>query len=92
VEDYSHAGLPVDAAALLLIEVDGHPVVVAEEGEKVETLCRKMGAVTIKVAQTDAERDKIWAARRSALSALAKLKPGAPFLLYHHGGFQRDAA
>lgn len=75
VEDYSHAGLPVDAAALLLIEVDGHPVVVAEEGEKVETLCRKMGAVTIKVAETDAERDKIWAARRSALSALAKLRP-----------------
>ena len=31
VEDYSHVGLPVDAAALLLIEVDGHPAVVAEE-------------------------------------------------------------
>ncbi len=75
VEAYSHAGLPVDAAALLLIEVDGHPVVVAEEGEKVKTLCQKMGAVNIKVAQTDAERDKIWAARRAALSALAKLKP-----------------
>lgn len=75
VEDYSHAGLPIDAAALLLIEVDGHPVVVAEEGEKVETLCQKMGAINIKVAQTDEERDKIWAARRSALSALAKLKP-----------------
>lgn len=75
VEDYSHAGLPVDAGALLLIEVDGHPAVVAEDGEKVEVLCRKLGAKHIKVAKTDAERDKIWEARRSALSALAKLKP-----------------
>jgi len=75
VEDYSHAGLPVDAAALLLIEVDGHPAVVAEDGEKVEALCRTMGAKHIKIAQTDAERDKIWEARRTALSALAKLKP-----------------
>ncbi len=40
VEDYSHAGLPVDAAALLLIEEDGHPAVVAEEAEKVEAICR----------------------------------------------------
>ncbi len=75
VEDFSKAGLPIDAASLLLIEVDGHPAVVEEEGEKVETLCKKLGATTINVARTDAERDKIWAARRSALSALAKLKP-----------------
>ena len=75
VEDFSKAGLPVDAAALLLIEVDGHPAVVEEEGEKVETLCKKMGAASVNVARTDQERDKIWAARRSALSALAKLKP-----------------
>ncbi len=75
VEDFSKAGLPVEAAALLLIEVDGHPAVVKEEGEKVEALCKKLGATSINVAQTDAERDKIWAARRSALSALAKLKP-----------------
>jgi glycolate oxidase len=75
VEDFSKAGLPVEAAALLLIEVDGHPAVVEEEGEKVEALCIKMGATDINVAQTDTERDKIWAARRSALSALAKLKP-----------------
>ena len=75
VEDFSRAGLPVDAAALLLIEVDGHPAVVEEEGEQVEALCRKLGAASINVARTDEERDKIWAARRSALSALAKLKP-----------------
>lgn len=75
VEDFSKAGLPKDAAALLLIEVDGHPAVVAEEAEQVKTLCLKMGARTIEQAKNDAQRDRIWAARRSALSALAQLKP-----------------
>ena len=75
VEDYSHVGLPVDAAALLLIEVDGHPAVVAEEGEKVEALCRKLGATQVHTARDAAERDRVWSARRGALSALAKLKP-----------------
>lgn len=75
VEDFSHVGLPVDAAALLLIEVDGHPAQVQEDAEKVESLCRKCGATTIRVAGDAAERDKVWQARRSALSALAKLKP-----------------
>ena len=75
VESYSRAGLPTDAAALLLIEVDGHPAMVAEDAIKVEEICRQMGATEIRVAKDDAERDKVWAARRSALSALAKLKP-----------------
>ncbi|AOY58523.1 MULTISPECIES: FAD-binding oxidoreductase [Desulfococcus] len=75
VESYSRAGLPTDAAALLLIEVDGHPAMVEEDAVKVEEICRQQGAVDIRVAKDDAERDKVWAARRSALSALAKLKP-----------------
>ena len=75
VEDYSHAGLPKEAAALLLIEVDGHPAQVAEDAAKVEAICRRMGVADIRVAQTAAERDGVWAARRAALSALAKLRP-----------------
>jgi glycolate oxidase len=75
VEDFSHAGLPVDAAALLLIEVDGHPAQVQEEAERVEALCRQHGCTSIRVARDAAERTKVWEARRSALSALAKLKP-----------------
>ena len=75
VEDFSHVGLPTDAAALLLVEVDGHPVQVDEEAQKVEDICRKMGATSIRVAKDAEERDKVWEARRSALSALAKLKP-----------------
>ncbi len=75
VEDYSHAGLPVDAAALLLIEVDGHPAQVEEDALKVEDLCKRLGAMNIRVARDSAERDKVWEARRAALSALAKLRP-----------------
>lgn len=75
VESFSKVGLPVDAAALLLIEVDGHAGQVAEDAEKVESICREMGAMNIRVAQTAAERDKVWEARRAALSALAKVRP-----------------
>ncbi len=75
VEEYSRAGLPTDAAALLLIEVDGHPAQVEEEADRVEALCRAGGALRVQVATDAAERDKVWEARRSALSALAKLRP-----------------
>jgi glycolate oxidase len=75
VEDYAHVGLPVDAAALLLIEVDGHPAQVEEEAAKVEELCRRMGALEVRVAQNAQERDKVWEARRAALSALSRIKP-----------------
>jgi len=75
VESFSKAGLPIDAAAMLLIEVDGYPAQVEEDAQKVEAICQKMGARSIRVAKDDSERDKVWAARRSALSALAKLKP-----------------
>ncbi len=75
VEDFSHVGLPTDVGALLLIEVDGHPAPVVEDAEKVESLCRKNGATSVRVAKDASERDSVWAARRSALSALANLKP-----------------
>jgi glycolate oxidase len=75
VEDYAHVGLPVDAAALLLIEVDGHPAQVEEEAAKVEELCRRMGALEVRVAQNAQERDKVWEARRAALSELSRIKP-----------------
>jgi glycolate dehydrogenase FAD-linked subunit len=75
VEAFSHAGLPTDAAAVLLIEVDGHHAQVAEDAEVIETICRQMGAISIHSAQDNAQRDRLWAARRNALSALAKLKP-----------------
>ncbi len=75
VEDFAKVGLPVDAKALLLIEVDGHPAQVADEAAAVEAICKKMGATRIQVAQSAEERNKVWEARRAALSALARVRP-----------------
>jgi len=75
VENFRHAGLPKDAAALLLIEVDGHPAQVADEAALVEEICKGHGATELKVARDAAERDAVWQARRDALPALAKLRP-----------------
>jgi glycolate oxidase len=73
VEDFAHVGLPVDAEALLLIEVDGmaEEVVVREAQAVVKVVAENNGE--LRVANSDAERDKLWAARRAALPALASL-------------------
>ena len=60
---------------MLLVELDGYPAQVEEDAAQVEALCRSMGATSVRVAQDAAERDRVWAARRAALSALAQLKP-----------------
>jgi glycolate oxidase len=75
VESYSQAGLPLDAGALMLVECDGYPGQVEEDAAKVEAICKELGAGSIRVARDDHERDKVWEARRAALSALAKVKP-----------------
>ena len=75
VEDFSHVGLPLDAGAILLVECDGYPGQVDEDSAKVEKICQELGATSIRAAKDAKERDDVWAARRAALSALAKLKP-----------------
>ena len=75
VEEDTHIGLPKDADALLLIEVDGHPGQVADEAEIVEKVLKECGATDIHVAKNEEEKAKIWAGRRNALPALARLRP-----------------
>ncbi|MGE4519457.1 MAG: FAD-binding oxidoreductase [Desulfobacteraceae bacterium] len=75
VEDYTKVGLPTDAEAILLIEVDGHPAEVAEDAEKIVAICKKAGALSVKAAENSEERANLWAARRNALPALARAKP-----------------
>lgn len=76
VENYSKIGLPVDAEAVLVIEVDGSiENVVLNEFETVKSICTGNGAVSVKLAESDADRDAIFAARRAALPALAQVKP-----------------
>ena len=75
VEDFAQIGLPLDAKAVLLIEQDGPEEVVARDMEKIEQLCRDNQAFDVSVAQTKDEAEALTTARRSALSALSRLKP-----------------
>lgn len=75
VEDYVKIGLPREMAALLLIEVDGHPAMVAEEAEGVERILKEVGAAEVHAAKDAAESAKLAEARRTALSALARVSP-----------------
>jgi len=74
VEDATKIGLPTDAGALLLIEVDGYEGQVEEEFGKIVEIADKMKG-KIQVANNIEEKNKIWEARRKALSSLARLKP-----------------
>ncbi|AGA70642.1 FAD/FMN-dependent dehydrogenase [Desulfitobacterium dichloroeliminans LMG P-21439] len=75
VENFTHAGLPVDAEAILLCEVDGYIEAVEREAALVEKILKEQGAIEVNIAKTDEERDKIWFARRQALPALAQRRP-----------------
>lgn len=75
VEDFTQIGLPVDAQAVLLIEQDGPEEVVERDMAKIEQLCRDNQAFDVSVAETVEEAEALTTARRSALSALSRLKP-----------------
>jgi glycolate oxidase len=75
VEDYAKVGLPRQAEAVLLMESDGHPAVVAEEAEIMASLARKHGAIDVRVAETVEESLRLATARRSAFAALARVAP-----------------
>ncbi|MBC7328262.1 FAD-binding protein [bacterium] len=75
VEDYKHLGLPRDAGAIVILEVDGYKESVEREMAKIEALLTKMKPKEVKKAKDQKERDDVWAGRRSALAALARISP-----------------
>ena len=75
VEEYAHLGLPLDAEAILLMETDGHPVVVEEEAQQMAEIARNHGAMAVQLAQSAEESIQLATARRAAFSALARVSP-----------------
>ncbi len=75
VEEFIHAGLPVDQAAALLIEVVGLPSAVAEHVERIRVLAAERRVGTIRVAADETERALLWKGRKSAFGAIARIKP-----------------
>ncbi len=75
VEGAFNLGLPLDAAAILLIEVDGLTDGMERLAERVMEICRKNNVREVKAAKDEAERAKLWAGRKGAFGAIGKLRP-----------------
>lgn len=75
VEDFAKIGLPTDVQAVLLIEQDGHPEAVARDMQSIAKICQQYGAKEVNIAHSEEEANALLTARRSALSALARLSP-----------------
>ncbi|GAB6281772.1 MAG: FAD-linked oxidase C-terminal domain-containing protein [Ignavibacterium sp.] len=75
VEDYSHIGLPRNAEAILIIEVDGKGTIVDEEAEIIKNILSKNNASELRISKTEDEANQLKTARRSAFSALARKRP-----------------
>ena len=75
VEDYVGAGYPRDAAAVLLVEVDGLAGGVEHQVDAVSRVGREHGARTVRVAADESERALLWKGRKSAFGAIARIAP-----------------
>ncbi len=73
-EAFKPVGLPTNAEALLLIEVDGLPSAITREAEKVIDICTRLGA-EIRMAKDEFARNNLWASRRAVSPALYHIKP-----------------
>ena len=75
VEEFVHAGYPLDAQAILLCEADGTPEEVAEEIARVRALLEAGGATEVRVSRDEAERMRFWAGRKAAFPAAGRISP-----------------
>ena len=74
-EDFVAAGYPRDAAALLIVELDGPEVEVDHLVDRVAGIAREFGATSIRVSEDEDERTKFWAGRKSAFPAVGRISP-----------------
>lgn len=75
IEVSAQAGYPQDAAAVLLIELDGIGQAVEEQKIRVAEICGEFGATEVRIARTRAEEEALWAGRKSAFGAMGRLAP-----------------
>lgn len=75
VEPIIHAGYPLDAEAVLLIEVDGPRESTEEDARMAAEVCKERGAREVRIAVDSADRELLWAGRKASLSAMGRLFP-----------------
>lgn len=75
VEEDSHAGYPLDAAAVLLMESEGLTENVSEQVEKIVQICEKHHARSVRIAANEEERQRFWSGRKNAFGAVGRVSP-----------------
>jgi glycolate oxidase len=75
VEEATHAGYPMDAAAVLLIELEGLTEAVEEQVEQIRAACTSCNAREVRVARSTEERDLLWKGRKNAFGAVGRVSP-----------------
>ena len=75
VEEATHAGYPMDAAAVLLIELEGLKEAVEEQAEQIEDACKCCRAREVRIARSATERDLLWKGRKNAFGAVGRVSP-----------------
>ncbi len=75
VEEATHAGYPMDAAAVLLIELEGLKEAVEEQVEQIEDACKCCRAREVRIARSAAERELLWKGRKNAFGAVGRVSP-----------------
>jgi len=74
-EEFAHAGYPTDAAAILLCEVDGTNEEVSDHIARVRDILMDIGAVEVRTAADEGERERMWKGRKAAFPAVGRLAP-----------------
>ncbi|HEY5093839.1 MAG TPA: FAD-linked oxidase C-terminal domain-containing protein [Candidatus Eremiobacteraceae bacterium] len=75
IEAFVHAGFPLDAAAILMVEADGGPETADEIAAAVSDVCTRNGAREVRVAPDAEAAARIWKGRKSAFGAMGRLSP-----------------
>jgi glycolate oxidase subunit GlcD len=75
IEDAFHFGFPKDAAAVLIIELDGFEAGLDEEAERVREICKNNNAREVRLAATAEDRARLWVARKKGIGAAGRLAP-----------------
>ncbi len=74
-EDFVHAGYPLDAEAILIIEVDGTEPEVEELARRIAAIAKEQGATTLRISESEEERQRFWAGRKAAFPAVGRISP-----------------
>jgi len=74
-EAFVHAGYPLEAQALLIVELDGPAVEVDELIARVDAIAREAGAQSCRISNDEAERERFWAGRKAAFPAIGRISP-----------------